>query len=121
VRILHVALGWAVVAAFGLLWLWGLGAAAIRRDPGRWFWGLVAVVQVTLALEVAAGLVLLALGRRQDLLHYVYGSVFPILMLGVAHVLARREDRPAWVYFAWAAFFAFGLTLRALMTGLEIG
>ena len=44
------------------------------------------------------------------------------LVLTTAHVLAREEqDRPAYVYFAWAGFFCFGLTLRALMTGLGVG
>jgi hypothetical protein len=38
-------------------------------------------------------------------------------------VLARDEnfrDRP-WIPFAFASFICFGLTLRALMTGLGIG
>ena len=53
------------------------------------------------------------------MLHYAYG-IFPIVALAVAHVFARRPDfreRP-WIPFAWVAFICFGLTLRALMTGL---
>jgi hypothetical protein len=52
----------------------------------------------------------------------VYGAIFPALVLGVAHVLARDafSHRP-WAPFAMAAFFCFGLTLRALMTGLGVG
>jgi hypothetical protein len=42
-------------------------------------------------------------------------------VLVVAHVVARGMEREPWIPFAWAGFFCFGLTLRALMTGLGIG
>jgi hypothetical protein len=64
---------------------------------------------------------LLALGGSVPLLHYVYGVIFPVLVLAVAHVLARElfPSRP-WAAFALASFFCFGLTARALQTGLGL-
>ena len=61
----------------------------------------------------------------------MYG-VLPILLFVFAHVVARAGNASvvgfdpakkiaAWVPFAWAAFICFGLTLRALMTGLGTG
>lgn len=69
-------------------------------------------------LQILVGVLLLILGHPlPELLHLAYG-VFAAVALVVAHVEARRRpDRP-WVAFAWAAFFAFGLTLRALQTGM---
>lgn len=120
-RAAHTVIGWSIVVAFAALWVSGLVTKALRRrDPGRWFWVVVAVVQVAVGLQLIAGIVLLILGGRQPLLHYAYG-VFPVLALAVAHIVSRWADRPAWVNFAWASFFCFGLTLRALMTGLGIG
>jgi hypothetical protein len=118
-RVLHAALGWGIVGAFGVLWLWGLGLWIFRRQPSRGFWWIVAFVQAGVLLQAVAGVVLLILGGRAPALHYVYGVIFPVLVLLVAHVLARDAfaHRP-WVPFAAAAFFSFGLTLRALMTGL---
>lgn len=118
-RILHVIIGYAIVGGFGLLFLWGLATWLVRRGPGRVFWWLLGFLQGTLLVQGVAGVVLLVMGRRASLLHYVYGVVFPILVLMVAHVVAREAfaHRP-WVPFAVAAFFVFGLTLRALMTGL---
>lgn len=119
-RLVHTALGWAIVGAFALLWLWGMAALLIRRGPGRrYFWWLLAIVQGTLLVQAAAGVVLLLLGGRASALHYVYGVIFPVLVLMVAHVLAREQfaHRP-WLPFSVASFFCFGLTLRALMTGL---
>jgi len=113
-RVIHLWLGTSIVAGFGLLFLWGVATWAFRRGPGRGFWWLLTYVQVSLLVQLVAGL--------QQWLHYVYGIVFPALVLGVAHVLAREmfADRP-WAAFALAGFFSLGLTLRALMTGLGVG
>jgi hypothetical protein len=53
-------------------------------------------------------------------------------LLVFAHAIAREGNAAMvgfdpkkriepWVPFAWAAFICFGLTLRALMTGLGVG
>lgn len=120
---LHVALGFLVVGALAVLWLWALVTWAARRpDVHRWFWNVLAVLQVSLGLQTIAGLVLLALGRRSGLLHYLYGAAFPLIVLVSAHVVARDpEGFVPWKVFGFATFIAFGLTLRALMTGLGIG
>jgi hypothetical protein len=84
-------------------------------------------------VQAVLGTILLLLGRRLEAegvlggtLHYVYGYL-PLLLFVFAHVVARAGDaraigidRPVrpWVTFAWASFVSFGLTLRALMTGL---
>jgi hypothetical protein len=119
VNAVHAAIGWAIVIAFGVIWLWGMGVLIVRRGPGRWFWRLLAFVQVTVLLQGIAGATLLIMGRRISSLHYVYGVIFPVLVLMVAHVLAREQfsNRP-WLPFAFASFFCLGLTMRALMTGL---
>jgi hypothetical protein len=87
------------------------------------------VAQVAAGLQALIGIVLLLLGRRPtEWLHYVYGFG-PILILIIAHALARdlQKTQPGakpiqpWVPFAFAAFICFGLTLRGLMTGLGIG
>jgi heme A synthase len=116
----HKYVGFLVVALFTVGWLWGLIAWIAKRDPGERFWVWVTVVQVVAGLQALIGIVVFLLGNRAStILHYAYG-IFPILALGIAHVVARRPDfreRP-WVPFAWVAFICFGLTLRAVMTGL---
>jgi hypothetical protein len=114
----HLVVGWGIVGGFALLWLWGLATWILRRGPGRAFWWVLGFIQVTLLVQAVVGLVLVTGGGRPPLLHYVYGLVFPVLVLITAHVLARDAfaHRP-WAPFALAAFFSFGLTLRALMTG----
>jgi hypothetical protein len=125
----HEVVGYVVVSLFGLLWLWPASAwlfGKIRRadgEPGRWYWGLVATCQVILALQIVLGVALLAIHgiHARPVLHYFYGSVFPIVVLIIAHVLGRGMERDQWVPFAWGGFICWGLVLRALFTGLGLG
>ena len=118
---LHKYVGFAVVASFFVLFVWGIGAKLIKRGPGEWFWHWVTLVQVIVGVQTILGVILFLSGYRADtLLHYAYG-LFPIIVLVAAHVVARGMEREPWIPFAWAGFFCFGLTLRALMTGLGIG
>jgi hypothetical protein len=118
---LHKWIGFAVVAAFAVLFLWGIATKLSKRGPGEWFWRWLVFVQVIVGVQTIVGIILFLTGHRADtLLHYAYG-LFPIIVLVVAHVLARGMEREPWIPFAWAGFFCFGLTLRALMTGLGIG
>ncbi len=119
---IHRYVGFFVVGLFAIGWVWGFGARLFRRGPGEWFWRWLTAAQLTAGIQALVGITLFVMGRRQGWLHYAYG-LFPIGTLVVAHAVARREEyreRP-WMPFAWAAFFSFGLTLRALMTGLGIG
>lgn len=132
----HEVIGFAVVAIFAIGWIWGLGAWITRRDPGTWYWLWLAIAQVVAGAQALFGIVMLLFGRRMvtptalgGLLHYVYG-LLPILLFLFAHIIARAGnarmigiDRPVrpWVPFAWASFICFGLTSRALMTGLGVG
>ncbi len=117
---IHRYIGFFIVGVFAVGWIWGLGARLAKRGPGDWFWRWLAVAQVTAVVQSLAGLILLIQGQRQGWLHYAYG-LFPILVLGIAHGVARTREGDPWVPFAWASFFCFGLTLRGLMTGLGIG
>lgn len=130
---LHRVVGFSVVALFAAGWIWGLAAKLLRRGPGDPFWAWLTVAQVVAGLQAVLGTILLLLGRRVEadgalggLLHYVYGYL-PLMLFVFAHVIARAGDARAigidrsvqpWVPFAWASFVSFGLTLRALMTGL---
>ena len=118
----HRVEGFVIVAGWGGLLLFGIGLFITRRDAGRVYWGLLTVLQVLLGVQLLAGLVLLAMGGRPPLLHYLYGAVFPALVLVVCHVFTRGLEKPPYhLFFTIGSFFVFGLTARALMTGLGLG
>jgi hypothetical protein len=119
----HRFVGFAIVGLAAILPLWGLVALIIRREPNRLFWRIVALLQVAIVVQLIAGVVLLAIGRRlPSILHFMYGVVFPAIVLVIAHVLGRgmADEKDTWKVFAVAGFFLFGLTLRALTTGLDV-
>jgi hypothetical protein len=118
----HEAIGFAIVGGWFVFFIWGVVAFIAKREPNPWYWRLLAVLQVILILELVVGALLLASGHRRGVLHYFYGAVFPAVVLVGAHVLARgmEDETDTWKVFAVAAFFLFGLTLRALTTGLGL-
>jgi hypothetical protein len=120
--------GFLVVALFTIGWVWGGWAFLRKRSPGDRFWSWLAVAQGVAGAQALIGIVLLIMGRRPSGLHYVYGFG-PLAVLVVAHLVAREGQRQRtgmrsiepWAAFAMASFVCFGLSLRALMTGLGIG
>jgi hypothetical protein len=120
---LHRLVAYSVPAGFALLALGALFTLVRNREPGAWFWNLLAVAQVILGLEVLVGGILFLTGKRAviegpDWLHYVYGGLFPVAVLVVAHRSAGRHPGAEIPIFGVASLVAFGLTFRALQTGL---
>ncbi|HVF54098.1 MAG TPA: hypothetical protein VNC78_10930 [Actinomycetota bacterium] len=123
---LHRYVGYIVPAGFLLLFLWAIVSIIRNRDPGGGFWGVLAFLQVIIGIQVIVGATLFLGGLRPPpqsnaWLHYVYGGLFPAGLLVAAHVQARKREGIAVILFGIAAFLCFGLTSRALMTGLGVG
>jgi len=116
----HEAVGFVIVTGWFALTVWGAVAWLRKREPTMWFWRLLGVLQGVLVLQLVLGLILWTANPLPQFLHPFYGALFPLVVLVVAHVLARGMDdeRERWKVFAVASFFVFGLTLRALITGL---
>jgi hypothetical protein len=119
----HELVGYSIPMGFGLMALWAMLAFFRNRSPEQWFWRTVGLVQVLLGLQVAIGILLLLAGLTPPSeggawLHYAYGGLFPFAVLVAAHRYARAHAEVAWVIFGIAALVNFGLTFRALMTGL---
>jgi hypothetical protein len=123
---LHRFVGYTIPAGFALMALWAIVSFIRNKAPGSWFWNLLAVVQVVIGIQVLIGgiLFLFTDGRPPSngpqWLHYVYGGLFPAVVLVVAHRFAKKAEGIAWIVFGAAAFVNFGLTFRALQTGLGI-
>jgi hypothetical protein len=98
-----------------------------NSNPSDWFWHLLAGLQVVVGVQVLIGGYLYLSGARPqtngpEWLHYVYGGLFPAAVLIAAHRGAKSERFRAvpWLVFGFAALICFGLTFRALQTGLGI-
>lgn len=107
------------------MWLWAIYSFVRNRNPGAGYWNLLALLQVVIGVQVVVGAVLFLSGARPasngpSWLHYIYGAVFPALMLYLAHRYAHKFTRWPWAIFAVAAFLNSAATFRALQTGLGI-
>ena len=118
----HRWLGTTIVLMFVATMAWSLVLAALRRDETPV--GMRALQHWTenlLVVQTVFGVVLLLIGRRvigppDAWLHSLYGSLFPLVAVIGGRLAALRRERRQYVGFAWGAFFAFGLTLRAVQT-----
>ncbi|MFN2556496.1 MAG: hypothetical protein ABR592_06400 [Nitriliruptorales bacterium] len=119
----HFYVGASLVVAFLVLAVYG-GLARLfrRRGLGKLFWGVLYYTETVLVVQIGLGILLLVTGNRVgDWLHYVYGSLFPLIAVVAGRLYALRREDYDYVPIALGAFVAFGLTIRAFMTGLGIG
>lgn len=120
---IHAWLGAGLVASFAVLMVGGIGLRVVGRDEAPTaFWALQHWTENLLLAQTVLGVVFLLLGRRAQIdelafLHYLYGSLFPLVAVVGGRIASMRREDHDYVGLAWGAFFAFGLTLRALQTG----
>lgn len=125
-ELVHRILGFAMPTAFFGLAVWGMILRIAKREEEPVAYRAVLHwTENLLVLQIVVGIVLLIIGKRilvpgesLDWLHYFYGSLFPLIAVIGGRIASLRRERYPYVGIAWGAFFAFGLTTRALMLGL---
>lgn len=121
--LIHRVLGAAIVAALLVILLWGTALRLLGREEApTGFWGLQHYTENVLVIQVVVGVALLLMGRRVVgggvvWLHYLYGSLFPLIAVVGGRIAGMRRPEREYVGLAWGALVAWGLTMRALMTG----
>jgi len=122
VTVFHRYLGTIIMTMFLAIMVWGIVLRVLGRSdvPVR-LWVLQRWTENLLVLQVVTGLVLLVIGRRVVgppgvWLHYLYGSLFPLIAIIGGRLAALRRDTREYVGLAWGSFFALALTLRAVQT-----
>lgn len=118
----HRYLGSLVVVLFVVLMIAAAWLRLRRRDETPMgIWVVQHWTENLLVVQTVTGLILLLMGRRVVgaplvWLHYLYGSLFPLVAIIAGRISALRRETREYVGLAWGAFFAFALTLRALQT-----
>lgn len=118
----HRYLGAVIVALFLTIMVTGAVLRVLRRDDTPTaLWVTQHWTENLLVIQVITGVVLLLLGRRVigvplPWLHYLYGSVFPLIAIVGGRLAGLRRGEREYVGLAWGSFFAFALTLRGLQT-----
>jgi len=123
----HRWLGTVIVLMFVVTMVWSLILLVLRH--GETPLGMRALQHWTenlLVVQTVFGIGLLLVGRRvvgppDAWLHSLYGSLFPLVAVIGGRLAALRRETRQYIGFAWGAFFAFGLTLRAVQTACGVG
>ncbi len=118
----HRYLGVVIVVLFVVV----MGAALLLRVLGRqetptWLWITQHWTENLLVLQTITGIILLLLGRRAvgmplAWLHYLYGSLFPLVAIVGGRIAGLRRESREYVGLGWGAFFAFALSFRGIQT-----
>ena len=125
----HRVLGIVIVSLFLLIFVWGVALWVLRREETPTaLWVVQHWTENVLVVQVVLGLVLLVTGERVlgspvAWLHYLYGSLFPLISIVGGRIASLRRERFEYLGIAWGSFFAFGLTLRAVQSacGISLG
>jgi len=116
---LHGTLFLAVAIYLLVCALWGIGLALFQRPISPSYRGTLRLGELLILAQVVVGAIVFASGKRPSIeLHYLYGLVI-LLALPAAETFAPRWGkgrRETWVV-ALGCLFAFGLSVRAAMTG----
>ncbi|MFW5933752.1 MAG: hypothetical protein ACOCT8_03370 [Actinomycetota bacterium] len=118
----HRYLGMLVVLLFVVVLVAALVLRVLRRDETPvWLWVVQHWTENLLMVQAVTGVILLLLGRRAAgmptaWLHYLYGSIFPLVAIIGGRIAGLRREAREYVGLGWGAFFAFALTFRGIQT-----
>jgi heme A synthase len=112
-RDLHASWFFVAVITTGLVGLWGVVAAVVKREAGKWFRIATWIAIGAMLVQVALGLLTYNEGLRpQDDFHLFYGFVI-LFTFAFAYIYrAQLARRPALAY-GLLLLFVMGLGLRA--------
>lgn len=113
---IHSVWGWFTVGICGVVGVWGLVLAMVRRLPGRAY--RIGMVSATVALlaQVAMGLYAFSVEKLQPGNQHVFYGVVVLFTLAFGYIYrVQLQKRPA---LAYGLFFLFlmGLGIRGIMT-----
>jgi hypothetical protein len=111
-RALHANWMWVALVTNGVVGLWGLGLAVLRRRPGRAFDVGVWVAVGAMLIQAGLGLLTYAQGHRPGEWHLFYGFLvlFTFAFAYIFRAAVRR--RPALIW-GLLLLFTMGLGRRA--------
>lgn len=113
IRWIHAHLVYVALTTTGVVGLWGLGLALVRRGPGRWFRVATGVAISTMLIQVAVGVALYMDGFRTPNSFHVFYGVMIAVTLSLAYVYRGQLARRPALWYGLLLLFVMGLGFRA--------
>ncbi len=111
----HNTWGYVAVVAAGLVGLWGVGTASLRRPLPGAFWTAAGLAIIAMVAQVGAGLVLYAQGERPGNFHVFYGFLI-LFSFSFAYIYRPQLARRPALSYGLLLLFVMGLGIRAVLT-----
>lgn len=112
---LHAGWAWVVIVGNGAAGLWALGAHWAPSLRTRALWWFTAAAQVSIFVQVALGVWLVAGdGRQIDDLHMFYGFI-AIVAVGIIYSYRQQLQARRYLLYGFGGLFLMGLAIRALV------
>jgi hypothetical protein len=114
-RTLHADFAWVVVVANAVVGLWALGAHYRPSLRGRWLWPATIAAEVTIVVQVALGVGLVA-GQHREVaqFHAFYGFV-ALATVGIIYSYRQQVLPHRYLLYGLGGLFLMGLALRAIV------
>ena len=113
-RSAHADFAWVVVATNAVVGLWALGAHYDERFRRRALWRATLVAELTIFVEVALGVALVALEDYEvEQFHAFYGFV-AIATVGIVYSYRQQIAPHKHLLYGLGGLFLMGLALRAI-------
>lgn len=113
-RQIHADFSWVVVIANAIVGVWAIGVHYRPELPKRWLWPTTVVAEVTIAVQVALGVALVALDDREvDQMHAFYGFV-ALAAVGIIYSYRQQIAEHKLLLYGLGGLFLMGLAIRAM-------
>lgn len=113
-RQLHADFAWAVVATNAAVGLWALAAHHRERLRVPALWRATVVAEVTIFVEVALGVALVALRDFEVAQFHAFYGFVAIATVGIVYSYRQQVAPQRYLLYGLAGLFLMGLALRAL-------
>ncbi len=116
---IHRVLSNTIVLFFLLLGLWGLFRAIRKNGVEGSYLGAMVIGEILFILQALLGVILVIGGAMPGrTIHFLYGVFALVALPGLFAYLRGDDSNQSQWYYAIATLFLFGVSLRAIGTGV---
>ena len=113
----HRGWAWVVIVGNGLAGLWALGATQWPPLRTRALWLFTAAVQLSIFVEVALGVTMVAGKEVPDLQFHMFYGFIMLVAVGIIYSYRQQLRDRLYLLYGLGGLFVMGLGIRALQVG----
>jgi hypothetical protein len=113
-RSAHADLSWVVVLANALVGGWALAAHYDERFRGAWLWRATIAAELTIFVQVALGVALVALEDHEVAQFHAFYGFVAIATVGIVYSYRQQIEPYKYVLYGLGGLFLMGLAIRAM-------